>query len=85
MMKETPTKSFVGEVARILPSSKAFTCIRNDLGANCLHVKGLEVVEENSALWFLANTFPTKKSAATMSKAIIPLASAMEKHLLYFH
>ena len=76
-----PAAFLSSEVAGILPSSKALTCVPNGLGAICLNAKGLEAVKEASALRFLVDIFTSKKYVTAMNDAIVPLANAVEELL----
>uniref|UniRef100_A0A803LK72 HECT-type E3 ubiquitin transferase n=1 Tax=Chenopodium quinoa TaxID=63459 RepID=A0A803LK72_CHEQI len=68
-------------VAGVLPSSKALTCVPSGLGAICLNTKGLEAVNESSALRFLLDIFTCKKYVVAMNEAIVPLANGVEELL----
>ncbi|MCL7039483.1 hypothetical protein MKW94_010086 [Papaver nudicaule] len=68
-------------VAGILPSSKAITCVPSGLGAICLNAKGLEAVNQTTALRFLVDIFTSRKYVLAMNEGVVPLANAVEELL----
>ncbi|KAI3942446.1 hypothetical protein MKW98_013098 [Papaver atlanticum] len=74
--------AFLSSVAAgILPSSKAITCVPSGLGAICLNAKGLEAVNDTTALRFLVDIFTSRKYVLAMNEGVVPLANAVEELL----